>query len=79
MTDDEEADRIIDKLKYSKQELELKKLVEYCKELSKKITYTSNPEWPMPPPAPDSVPLKYYTSLYSNPIITHDYITKLTF
>jgi len=79
MTDDEEADRIIDKLKYSKQELEIKNLVEYCKELSKKITYTSSPEWLMSQPPPDSAPLKYYTGLYSNPIITHDYITKLTF
>jgi adenylate kinase family enzyme len=33
---DAEADRIIDKLKYSKRELEIKNLVEYCKELSKK-------------------------------------------
>jgi hypothetical protein len=69
---DAEADRIIDKLKYSKRELEIKNLVEYCKELSKKMEYL-----PVSPDRP--APLKYYTGLYSNPIITYDYITKLTY
>ena len=70
---DEEADRIIDKLKYSKKELEFNDLMEYCKTLTAgaKINYFFGA------PAAERLP-RYYTELYNTPIITHDYITKLT-
>ena len=73
MTDDEEADRIIDKLKYSKKELEFNDLMDYCIDLARKVEYL--PVIAEPPCEPKF----YYANLHSTPIITNDYIVKLTY